>query len=77
MGDWKGLRRNLHKQVSALELYDLKNDVSESRNVAAQHPTIVKRIEAIMTREHQPSALFPLRALESDKKLVTDVTRSR
>ncbi len=68
LGDWKGLRRNLHRSVSALELYDLKNDVSETRDVAAQHPDLVKRIEAIMTREHQPSALFPLRALDSEKK---------
>ncbi|NOT63490.1 MAG: arylsulfatase [Acidobacteria bacterium] len=68
MGEWKGLRRNLHRSVSVIELYDLKNDVSEARDVAAQHPDIVKRIEAVMTREHQPSVLFPLRALDVAKK---------
>lgn len=32
--------------VSAVELYDLATDVGETTNIAAQHPDIVRRIEA-------------------------------
>jgi arylsulfatase A len=68
LGDWKGLRRNLHQRLSAIELYNLKDDVGETKNVAAEHPDIVQRIESIMAREHQPSELFPLRQLDQAKK---------
>jgi len=34
------------REIECPELYDLVNDVSESTDVAAQHPDIVKRLEA-------------------------------
>jgi arylsulfatase A-like enzyme len=34
------------RKIEQAELYDLVNDVSETTNVAAQHPEIVKRLEA-------------------------------
>ena len=37
---------SIHRQKTGLELYDLKNDVSESQDVAADHPDIVKRLQA-------------------------------
>ncbi|GDY18646.1 N-acetylgalactosamine-6-sulfatase [Verrucomicrobiota bacterium] len=52
MGDWKGYRLGTK---APLELYDLKSDPAEKQNIAAAHPDIVKRIEAIMTAEHTPS----------------------
>jgi len=52
MGDWKGIKRNVSKNANApLELYNLKNDISEKNNVADKHPEIVKKIEAIMIEE--------------------------
>jgi len=49
MGDWKGILRNVrHDPDAPLELYNLKRDVGESRNVAAEHPQIAARIEQIM-----------------------------
>ena len=39
-GRWKGVKRH-HK----LELYDLKNDIGETQDVATAHPDIVKTIE--------------------------------
>jgi arylsulfatase len=35
------------RKIEAAELYDLDNDIGESTNVAAQHPDIVKRLEAL------------------------------
>jgi arylsulfatase len=67
MGDWKGLRRNLHRGNTKLELYNLKTDVSEQNDVAAQHPAIVQRIEMILREQHQPSALFPIKVLDAQQ----------
>jgi arylsulfatase A-like enzyme len=39
-GNWKGVKRH-HK----LELYDLKADIGETKDVSAAHPDIVKKIE--------------------------------
>jgi len=49
MGTWKGFQSGPGKP---LELYDLKSDRAETANVAADHPQVVKRIEAIMAEAH-------------------------
>ena len=51
-GDWKGYRVGTK---APLELYDLKTDRWEAHDVAAAHPDVVKKIEAIMAAEHVPS----------------------
>lgn len=54
MGDWKVLRRNLkNKQTPTLELYNLKNDPTESTNLLKSHPEIIKRAAEIFKREHE------------------------
>lgn len=57
MGDWKGIRKNIFKGNMDIELYDLKNDPAEQRNIAASNPGIVKRIELLMEREHSPALI--------------------
>lgn len=52
MGDWKGYRLGTKAK---LELYDLKADPAEKQNIAAAHPDIVQKLEAIMSKEHTPS----------------------
>ncbi len=68
LGDWKGLRRNLHKGNTRIELYNLAADVGETTDLADKHPDIVKRIEKIMSEQHQPSADFPIKVLDSPAK---------
>jgi arylsulfatase A-like enzyme len=70
-GNWKAIRVNLNPGAKAkntapggLELYDLANDPAERTNVAADHPEIVKRLQAIMREQHQPSKLFPIVAID-------------
>ncbi|MBI3948112.1 MAG: arylsulfatase [Armatimonadetes bacterium] len=46
LGDWKAVRRGADAPV---ELYDLSHDLGERENVAAKHPDVVKRIEAILS----------------------------
>jgi arylsulfatase A-like enzyme len=49
MGDWKGVRTNILKNpAAAIELYDLARDPHETRNVAADHPDVVQRIDRVM-----------------------------
>jgi arylsulfatase A-like enzyme len=54
-GKWKGVRPVNRKQpTQTWELYDLQDDVSESRNVAADYPEIVAQIEQFAAEAHAP-----------------------
>jgi arylsulfatase A-like enzyme len=65
VGDWKAVRQGLGKPgAPGLELYDLARDVAESRDVAARHPEVVARLQAVLEREHVASATFPLAAID-------------
>ncbi|WP_083422202.1 arylsulfatase [Arsenicibacter rosenii] len=56
MGNWKAVKTNLRTNRKApWELYDLSNDVSETTNVAAQHPDLLRQFDAIVAREHTPT----------------------
>ncbi len=57
MGKWKGIRKDIFKGNMKIELYDLKKDLSESTDVADQHPEIISQIEGIMKREHIPAEI--------------------
>jgi arylsulfatase A-like enzyme len=58
-GDWKAVRLGPGRP---LELYDLARDVGETRNVAAEHPEIVARVEAYLKTARTDSPDFPVRA---------------
>jgi arylsulfatase A-like enzyme len=64
LGNWKGLRRNLHIGNTKIELYDLGNDTGEQHDVADRYPEIVRRIDVIMQREHKQSEVFPVEILD-------------
>ena len=48
MGPWKALRSGQGK----VQLFNLTSDLGESTDVAAKHPAVVRRIEAIMATAH-------------------------
>jgi arylsulfatase A-like enzyme len=65
MGPWKGIRRDLQQNANApLELYDVKADPFEGKNVVAEHPEVAEKILSIMKEAHVPSKDFPLIAGE-------------
>jgi arylsulfatase len=70
VGDWVGLRQKLLRPGKGggsnlrIELYNLKDDVGQKRDVAAEHPDVVAMIERIMRSQHVPSKEFPLPALD-------------
>ena len=54
MGEWKAVRP---KPDAALELYNLKTDPYEEKNVASANPKVLSRIEAYLrTARTQPRA---------------------
>jgi len=55
-GTWKGIRTGTEESV---ELYDLEADLGEKANVAAEHPDVVKRIEAFMAAAHTETEHWP------------------
>jgi len=63
MGDWKGIAQPF---AGPIELYNLKNDQGETRNVAAQHPEVVQAIRTIMEKEHAPSPLWKVKGNGQD-----------
>jgi arylsulfatase A-like enzyme len=69
MGRWKAIRQNLRRKPDApIELYDLVEDVSESRDAAAQQPELVAKARRIIRDQHEPSPLFPIKALDGAKE---------
>jgi arylsulfatase A-like enzyme len=60
-GDWKGVRLNVAKDPDGpIELYNLRDDIGEKNNVAAQHPDIAAKIAGYMKTAWTPSEHWPL-----------------
>lgn len=71
MGSWKLIKTGLSGKkvrgkpgVLSVELYDLSKDEKETTNVAAQHPEIVAKMEAVIQAQHARSADFPIAGLD-------------
>lgn len=57
MGNWKAVR---YGQNYDIRLYNLDNDISESKDVAAEYPEIVKRITPLFSKMRTENKYFPL-----------------
>lgn len=55
-GDWKAVR---YGQQAEVELYDLKTDLYETKNVASEYPEVLERMEKIMDTESTKSIHYP------------------
>ncbi len=56
LGDWKGYQET---PDGPIELYDLKSDPAESRNVAAKHPDVVSSMRRTMAEARTDAAVIP------------------
>jgi len=65
MADWKAIRQAIGQP---LELYDLKTDLHEDHNVAADHPDVIARIETYLKTARTDSPRWPLRSPEEAAK---------
>jgi arylsulfatase A-like enzyme len=56
IGNFKGVKSQLKKNKQApWELFDLANDLSESHDIAKNHPEILKQMDEIVKNQHRPS----------------------
>lgn len=56
MGNWKGVKSNMKSDKNApWEIYNLKEDIGETKDIAAQHPELAKQFEEILWQQHRPS----------------------
>ncbi|MCU0785062.1 MAG: hypothetical protein MUF81_13645 [Verrucomicrobia bacterium] len=60
-GDGKGFRNGPSKLI---EIYDLKTDAAESKNLATEKPELVAKAELLMRAAHMDDPNWPMR----DKK---------
>jgi arylsulfatase len=48
MGRWKGIISDIRNGDQTMELFDLEKDVTETTNVASEHPEIVRQLHQLM-----------------------------
>ncbi|MBI3881702.1 MAG: arylsulfatase [Verrucomicrobia bacterium] len=66
-GDWKAVRNGPSKPI---ELYDLKTDAAESKNLAAEKPELVAKAEALMKSAHTDDPNWPMRDSKAGAKKI-------
>lgn len=59
-GDWKLVRLNVSGDKPVVELYNLAEDPSESRDISASRPDIAEQLYTLMCGAHVPNPDFPL-----------------
>ena len=55
-GRWKALRKQ--SATAPIEIYDLDNDLGETKDIAADHPELVARAEELFKEQHVPNPLW-------------------
>lgn len=58
MGDWKGIAYRLD-QGRSVRLYNLKQDPTESVDLASEYPEMASKMDSLMRVSHVPSPDFP------------------
>jgi hypothetical protein len=64
IGDWKAVRVGYG---SPLDLYNLRDDPAEQRDVAAKNPELVQRFESFLKSARVDSAIWPVRKTPAKK----------
>lgn len=64
-GKWKLIKQLINTDAPTLELYNLSEDIGETKNLIAEYPKIAKSLEAEMHKMHTPSTLFPFKFEQS------------
>jgi len=64
MGPWKAIQHGIAKRPGPIQLYHLDKDLAEQHNVAAKHSDIIALAKQAFAAAHEPSARFPLPAID-------------
>lgn len=73
-GDWKAVRNG---PSAPIELYDLKNDVGETTDLAASHPELVAKAKSLMQAARTDDPNWPMRDLPKHPKKVKVKAKSK
>jgi arylsulfatase A-like enzyme len=57
-GDWKAVRKGIDLPV---ELYDVSTDIGETKNIANEHPDVVKRMEDYLKTARTENEHWPVK----------------
>ena len=69
MNDWKAVKPDIEKIPHGLtELYDLKTDIGETLDLAAEHRDIVHIMDSLIELSHVKSDDFPFSCEAADRK---------
>ncbi|MEM9020522.1 MAG: arylsulfatase [Planctomycetota bacterium] len=60
-GDWKAVQTNVHRGNTAIQLYNLSEDLGETTNLADQHPDLIEKASEIFANDRTRNANFPMR----------------
>lgn len=66
-GEMKAIKPNLKEKPDLIEVYNLRTDPSEKKDIASEHPDLVKRALAILKTEHRSNRDFPLPGVDRAK----------
>lgn len=59
-GDWKAIRRDIRKEkVKDWELYNIKDDPNETKDLASQNPEVVSKLEQLFIENRTVESDFP------------------
>ncbi|MEM7110048.1 MAG: arylsulfatase [Bacteroidota bacterium] len=68
-GNWKAVRYDAFKgSESPLELYDLRQDIGETNNLAEAYPGVIAEIKKILDEARTPSDVFTFESKKAHKK---------
>jgi len=72
-GRWKGIR--LKRMDAPIEVYDLRKDPGEERDLALDEPGVVRRVEQLFRSARQESPIWPIR--EAAREMPEDAPKGR
>ena len=64
-GDWKAIREPM--KTGTIELFDLSEDVGEEKDVAGDHPDLVRKAGTMMDEAHVPHPSWKVRGKTQKK----------
>ena len=68
-GKWKGLQLNVHKDPNGpIKLYNLEEDIGETKNLAEQYPEMVSRVKTYFQQAHSESEFWKFKTPAKKKK---------
>lgn len=65
VGDFKAVRQNMSKGNLKIELYNIRDDIGETNDIADEHPELVAQLAQQMSDVRTPSKVFPLIPLDA------------